>query len=264
MRWSDVEPDPRMSRALDVAGPRPEDGSQTDKKKWSSRFADQCAIMLADSIRAHRWLRGPVREGKVIVYPTEEGTKVESLTGLRGGKQKRVDVAASSPSAGLQFALSLKGGNFIDPDPAAGYGKNITGRLYEFQDEARVIHEYHPHSLLVCLYFFPVDACTDKKRTSTLAKVVQNLRSMTGRSDPLMQFSRADWSAVGLYSPEPNGAGLRPGVVRFFDVNEDPPEKGRPRIEHTMSLVELVDRTIHLYRDGDQEPMKYGEPEPEG
>src|SRR5690606_37428766 len=140
--------------------------TQTAKKNWSNRFADRCATMVADALRRQKGLT------KLEVYPKTTGEKVEFVTAAQSrGKGKKVDVAVSSLSAGLQLACSLKAGNFLDTS-GSGYGKNLTGRLYELLDETRAVHEYHPHAMIIALYLLPLAATEDKKTTSTFSRAV--------------------------------------------------------------------------------------------
>lgn len=256
--WRDLEPCSELVAALARTGPRPPASStdQNAKKNWSKAFADSCALMLADGLR----LLKPFKSK--LVHPNADGTKGEFVTtvGIGGGKGKRVDVSVSTPTAGLELAMSLKGGNFADPGDGA-FGKNLTGRLYELLDETREVHEYHPHTSIIGVYFFPLGAATDRSTHSTLAKAVAKLRSHTGRTDPLSpgQFRRFDWSAVALYTHEPL-CGIEAGVLRFFDTFENPPRTGRPKVATTLGLTNFLRRVTDIHR-GEDNQIDYAEPE---
>lgn len=233
MKWKDLEPDEAMLRALDGAAPRPEDtASRAVKNKWSGRFADQCAVMLANRLRASKTFK------KLETRPNADGSGRESVTAAgRPGRSKKVDVSVSTVSAGLQLALSLKGGNFPDPGDG-GYGKNLTGRLYELLEEVRLIHEYHPHALVLTIYFLPLGSCNDRGNTSTFARLIKKLRLNSRRDDPLLatQFNRFDHAYIGLYVPRDEPSGPARGCCRFFDVFQPPPKFGRPKIETTLGF----------------------------
>lgn len=51
MLWTDLEPEPGLLFALEHAGPRPETGSQNEKRGWSERLANACAVAIADELR---------------------------------------------------------------------------------------------------------------------------------------------------------------------------------------------------------------------
>ena len=258
MKWRDLQPDDGMLTALAKVGPRPsDDDTQTLKKNWSKSFADACAVMLANALRERRAFK------KFHVFPTPSGERAEFVTaaGTRG-KGKRVDVAVSSLVAGLQVALTLKGGNFLDAT-GSGFGKNITGRLYELLDETKAVHEYHPHSLVICVYFFPLAATEDMATKSTFAKAVAYLRGHTGRDDVLQvtQFGRFDESYIGLYVADDTDPRFAPGLCRFFDVTTSPPMLGRPRVDTTLSLEQLAQRIAKLFKGGRAQQIAYAPPE---
>jgi len=200
--------------------------------------------MFADGLRGH-----PVFK-KLAIRPNADGTGQESLTGVGGRDQKKVDVIASNLASGLQVALSLKAENFASDGK---YGRNLKNRLYELQDEVRAIHEYQPRALVVGVFFLPLDASFDKPKKSSFARTVANLRARTGRLDFSIatQLNRLDWAVVGLYVPDFSNPVFTRGTVRFFDVDQAPPLAGRPRIESTMTFEGVIDRIADEYRDDD-------------
>lgn len=280
MRWSDLKPDPRLLAALDAAdaGGRRSDAlvapAASPKVQWSNRFADACARMIADEMRRHRVFR------KLTVLPDREGSN-EPPTFVAGDKKKKVDVVASSIVSGLQVGISLKGMNFRDQS-ALNFDKNLTGRTYELQDEVRVIHGYQAAAFLVAVYFMPIGATVDKRGSrsvSSFGRVIEHLRGRTGRLDPTLasQLDRADMAAVALYVPgdeerfehgsSPEGVFeyrdvLPRGVIRYFDVLEDPPRRGRPQIGATLDLEGLVDLVVQRYEGGGTNVrIEWAEPE---
>ena len=189
-----------------------------------------------------------------------------------GDRSRKVDVVVSSIVSGLQLGFSLKGMNFRD---GAGmqFDKNLTGRTYELQDEVSVIHRYQPAAFLVALYFMPIAATVDKRSessTSSFARTITHLRARTGRIDPTLpsQMDRVDAAAIALYVPGDVETGglfdytddLPRGVVRYFDVETDPPRRGRPRIDTTLDLAGLVDRIATSAFPSD-ESVNWADPE---
>lgn len=264
--WKDLRPDERLLAALDLAdrerSPRStliERGSPSDKNNWSNSFADACARMVATAIRDQV-------ASRLTVLPDTDGTaEPPTITYQERGqmKRKKIDVLVGDLIAGLQIAISLKGVGFRDQTDL-NFGKNITGRLYELENEARRLHEYRPQAIVVGLYFMPIGAVADKKTTkspSGFADLVANLRSLTGRADPHRQdeWHRVDLGFVGLYVPgdperfttrDKDAAKRVPfeyddpfsrGVVRYFEVMTDPPRRGRPKIEDTLALEEVIE-----------------------
>jgi hypothetical protein len=203
------------------------------------------------------------------VLPTPEGPH-EPRTFVAGGQKKKLDVAVSSAISGLQVAISLKAGNFRDKE-GGQFDKNLTGRSYELQDEARLIHDYQPLALVVAVYFLPIGATTDKiSGESSFARTVVHLRRRTGRLDPALPShqGKLDQAAVALYVPgddepdRPEHNLLARGVIRYFDVNRNPPRRGRPLVEETMDLAGLVTWIASAY-DPDAAAVTWGEAEAE-
>jgi hypothetical protein len=289
-RWEELEPDPRLRKALDRAdqerGRRSQliaSGSPSDKNNWSNTFADECARMVAAALRAEPLARS------LTVLPDSDGkAEPPTITYWERGerKTKKIDVLAGDLIAGLQIAVSLKGVGFRD-QASLGFGKNLTGRLYELENETRRLHEYRPRALVVALYFVPMGATTDKKTDRTpsgFADISSSLRGLAGRSDPHRQdeWHRVDLGFVGLYVPGDieqfmarggEAAKRRPfayddvpferGVVRYFDIQRDPPRRGRPLVEETLTLDEMVARIGQAEAGPTPRETSWGEAEPD-
>jgi len=104
----------------------------------------------------------------------------------------------------------------------------------------------------------------DKKTVhseSSFARTVRHLRQRVGRIDPLIasHMGRLDMAVVALYvagDEERDKDGtvvaadtLPRGVIRYFDVRDDPPRRGRPVVASTMGLEELVDRMANEFEE---------------
>ncbi len=204
---------------------------------------------------------------KLNVLP-DDASNAEPPVFVAAEKRKRVDVVVASQVSGLQVGVSLKGMNFRD-DTGGHFDKNLTGRTYEMQDEMRLVHEYQAAAFMCAIYFLPLAACVDKSEGSSFSHTVEHLRSRTGRLDNTLpgHFAKADMSFVALYSagdiePEhPNATPAERGVIRYFNVMEAPPKRGRPRIETTLSLMDLVALVAQSYRT--VTPMQWAEAEPD-
>jgi hypothetical protein len=257
MRWSDLEPEPGIADALDHAGPRPEDGNQNEKRGWSERFANACAVTIAKELR-----RVKVLQNKRIL-PLDLKTGTEPLTPLGAGTSKRIDVTVADVLLGLEIGVSLKGLNFRDVGNG-NFDKNLTGRLYELGDEVRLIHEHLPHAFVAGIFFLPIEAAADKQKGRTsFAHTVVKLRERTGRLDPALAHHapRCDIGFVALYATGDEAEGYARGAVRFLNVMERPPFRGRPVLESTHSLSEVVEEIVA--RAMDRAHIEWADPEPE-
>lgn len=283
MRWTDLAPDPDFLTVLNDtdasaassggSAPAPRqvavDGGREPRHAWSNTFADGCAHMIAEALRQRPEFSGN------LVLPKADGPAEQAAFKV-GGKQKQIDVAVLSGLFGLRLGISLKGLNFRDRT-ALNFDKNLTGRTYELQDEVLLIHRHLPMSYLVGLYFMPVAATTDKKSDkseSSFARTVSHLRARLGRLEPLLasQMQRIDMAAVALYVPgdtEKDATGatiyedtLPRGVVRYFDVERDPPRRGLPKVETTHSLQEFAKAIADRYGQfSGSESITWAEPE---
>jgi hypothetical protein len=255
-RWAELEPEPGIRDALDHAGERPEDGDQNTKRHWSENFANACAVAVAAEFRRSGKLPGK----QVLPESLAKGT--EPVTPLGAGQSKRIDVTVVDTVMGLEIGVSLKGLNFVDKN-SGNFDKNLTGRLYEMADEVRLVHEHLPHAFMVGVVFLPLAACTDKTAAanSSFANAVVKLRSRTGRLDAALaaHAPKCDAAYVGLYAPDSMSNGIKAGVVRFLNVQESPPRRGRPVVATTMSLAEMVDQIIEMATGASS--LSWAEPE---
>lgn len=261
-RWSELEPDSAMLKALvsaDSGGTRQaaiSSKSSSDRSQWSNRFADSCAVMVADALRQNGHFN------QFEIRPNADGSGKESLTFVAAGSKKQVDVIAATLASGLQVGFSLKGLNF---GGAYSFDHNLTGRTYELMDEVSQIHEYQASAFMVGIFFIPLLSTEDKQSgPSSFARTVAHLRARSGRTEVTLpaQFRRCDFAAVGLYAAGDDGEVAERGAVRFLDVRDDPPRRGRPSIESTLSLPQLMERISSLHAS-DPLSIAWADPEPD-
>lgn len=252
LRWSDLSPEPGILDALQHAGDRVEKQKQDDKRHWSERFADGCALAIADQLRKYGLK-------KKEISPMGLGVGTEKLTPLGSGTEKRLDVTVTDAVLGLEIGVSLKGLNFRDKR-SNNFDKNLTGRLYELADEVRLVHEHLPHAFMAGIFFLPLNSVNDKKAgPSSFARTVLKLRERTGRLDPALpaHAPRCDSGYVALYTTGADG--FPAGLTRFTDVRTDPPRRGRPQVAATLSLAEMIDQIVaEATHSAD---IEWGEPE---
>lgn len=254
MKWSDLEPEPTIVDAINHAGEKGDAVTQNQKRRWSERFADGCAVAISNMLS-----NSPKLKDKKILPESLDG-KTEPLTPLGGGTKKRIDVTVTDHVLGLELGISLKGLNFIDSS-GNNYDKNLTGRLYELGDEVRVVHDHLPYAFMVGVFFLPIEAVRDKTiiAPSSFAKAVVKLRERSSRIDPLMfsQSSMCDASYVALYSVGCDA--INKGVTRFFRVTDAPSRRGRPKVGNTISLSEMISEVIDLATYSSE--VEWSEPE---
>ncbi|WOF81970.1 hypothetical protein P5704_024550 (plasmid) [Pseudomonas sp. FeN3W] len=236
LKWRDLDPEAAMVAALEKAGSFSAANSQNEKRRWSELFADQCAMMIADSVRSIECVR------KKIVLPDAQTLRTEPLVPLNSSTSKSIDVIVADRFLGLEVGFSLKGLN--TPDGKSGnYDKNLTGRLYEMSSEVSLVHKHLPQSRMIGIIFMPLESTTDKtdRAPSSFANAVLKLREMSGRLHPGIKDDNGlcDRGFVGLYAKDDVDE-IQKGAIRFFDVSMSPPKKGRPIIIDTFSLDEMT------------------------
>lgn len=240
MRWADLAPEPGIEAAVRHADAKValhKASTQNEKRHWSESFADRCAVAFADELRKAPELR------KKRILPTSLDDGTEPLTPLGAATSKRIDVTVADPVLGLEIGVSLKGLNFRDA-ASENFDKNLTGRLYELADEVRLVHEHLPHAFMVGVFFLPLPSAADKSEAanSSFANAVLKLRSRTGRLDAALaaHAPRCDAAYVALYANGVEMPDYKAGIVRFLSVDTPPPRRGRPKVETTLSLSEVV------------------------
>jgi len=228
---------------LDELEPKPVVSAvREDKQAYASALSRKLAVLVARALRP----------SFPRVLPTEDDIGHESSTGSSEGR-KRLDVKVWDDVLGLTLLVSIKTYSFKDWDNknrrAGRYTKNVKRNGLELKDEADVIHRRQPYSVVVALFFLPVDACfdgddakaSDTHGVSSFASIVRRLRVRTGRSlDPDdKRFERFDLTErlyVALYDYD----GEDRGALRFFDVMKNPPRTGLPSSSDTLTLSELM------------------------
>jgi hypothetical protein len=259
VRWSALTPDARLLSALDHTDAVQsydwcnDNGKVDDKRNWSNRFADACASLAAPIVRQGLGSLGAPPD--LVVLPTTGGS-AEPPVVLGEGSRKRIDVAVVHRLGGLRIDLSFKGLNFRDKR-GDHYDKNLTGRTYELEDELRQVRRLQPSSFVFALYWMPLLGATDKlSGESSFARTLMHLRARVHRGAPgtARDPGRLDGAGVALYAPVetalPGGDSVARGVLRCADVHVDPPRRGRPRVEATWTLDELIHDWVRVYLEG--------------
>jgi hypothetical protein len=258
-RWATLDADGRLLTALDEADrDRPYDlaeseGTVDDKRNWSNRFADACARMVAPLTRQALGALGAPTD--LVVLPTLGGS-AEPPVLLGEGSRKRIDVAVVHRLGGLRIDLSFKGLNFRDRR-GDHYDKNLTGRTYELENEIRQVRQLQPSAYIFALYWMPLPGTSDKATgESSFARTLLHLRARLHKGAPgtAREPDRLDGAGVALYAPNDlllaTGETVKRGVVRCGNAFVDPPRRGRPRLEATLSIDDIVQGWVRTYLEG--------------
>jgi hypothetical protein len=239
----------RIERELRWAGDRGSvvASSATNKKNYAEALSRALSQRFADALR-------PSFPG---ILPDIRGGGQESRA--RTGKGlKKLDVNYSTVELGLGLGVSIKTINFPD-SRTKRYTKNYTRVDNELRAEASDYHERQPYAVLCAIIFIPLDACDDGSRQfpSSFGQAVQIFRYRAGREKPVDDRTLFERVLVGLY----DASDADFGRVRFFDVMDDPPRRGRPHapksfLEGIAAIVDSYDRrnkTKFRWAEGDTE-----------
>ena len=261
--------------ALAYAGEKPAVSASREKKKnYSERLSNSIAVLLASRLRKKGGFKS------ILPNPDGQGRETGSASGAHK-KLKKTDVRYATADTGLELLVSVKTLNFRDvkksrtaPDGVVigRYTKNMVRNDHELRAEAMDHHERFPYSVLIGLFFIPVDACDDAMGAgkSSFAHAVITFRPRTGRvdvSDPPAKFERL---FIGLYDEKKAGD----LAVGFFDVASPPPRQGRvPWMDEAenarrggklLTLDQLVFEIVKEYGIRNRHYIRWADEEAEG
>lgn len=233
--------------ALLAAGPRPSgDSSQHVKKNYAQNLSNRIAVLVANHLREI----DPFDD----ILPDRSESGVESVSaGGSNKRKKRTDVRYATAATGLELLVSIKTLNFVDPRTGR-FTKNMVRNDHELRAEAMDHHERFPYSVLVALFFLPIEACDDGvSGNSSFAHAILTFRPRAGRIEPSDPPSKFERLFVGLYSSEVEAD----RDIGFFDVMSKPPRRGRPPwpSEHAahdggqlLTLEEVIEEIVKAFR----------------
>jgi hypothetical protein len=224
---------------LKASGPRPDITRPVgEKNKYAVQFANNMAKRIAEDL-------APKLSG-VTASPKRTA---RSLRGL-----KQLDVNFSNPQQGLALGVSLKSVHLRDPK-SNRYTHNMKRNEEELRIEASGYHKRQPYAVMIGVLFLPFDSCDDaKKDPSSFGSWVRHLRPYSGRSDPEDEIDRFEKLYVALY--EPNGSD-----IRFFDIEKDPPKRGRPSVKTSIDYPQFLDDIYHAYLRRNKAEFRWAEGE---
>lgn len=207
--------------------------SQAKKKNFAEALSRRLAQRFADGLRVHF--------GGIL--PDAQGKQQESVARTAKGV-KKLDVNYSTIELGLGLGVSIKTLNFRDAR-SKRYTKNYTRIDNELRAEASDYHERQPYATLVAAIFLPADSCDDGGRNSasSFGQAVRLFRSRSGRQKPVESPVLFEAVFIGIYDAD----GDRRGRVKFFDVTDAPPRRGRPSDASLIGFSDLIARIKSIY-----------------
>ena len=133
--------------------------------------------------------------------------------------------------------------------------------------EAADYHERQPYAVLCAVVFLPLDACDDgsKAAPSSFGHAIQIFRRRAGREKPVDDSTLFERILVGLYDTDGDSFGR----IVFFDVMDDPPRVGKPRVFKPLrDSIDAITDALHArnktkFRWADGETEILASPPPE-
>jgi hypothetical protein len=234
--------------ALEQAEPKPAaNADRAEKKNYAQRLSNSTAQVIADGLR----------QFYPTITPDAQGREQEARVRVASGT-KRLDVKVTDPSLGLLLSVSIKTYSFPDYTGKTGksgrFTKNVVRNDHELRGEAAVLHQRQPYSVVIGVFFTPIEAALDGvgRGLSSFAHQCATFRKRAGRgrravtglgTRAYVQFGGEDPRAdlcermfIGLYETR----GDRRGHVRFFDVENRAPEQGLPSEAQTYSFDAFI------------------------
>ena len=222
-------------------------GSATDKKNYAETLSRALSQRFADALR----------ETFAGILPDTGGAGQE-LRARTGKGLKKLDVNYSTVELGLGLGVSIKTINFRDAKTRR-YTKNYTRVDNELRAEAADYHERQPYAVLCAVVFLPLDACDDggKAAPSSFGQAIQIFRRRAGREKPVDDPTLFERILVGLYYSRVDHFGR----VAFFDVMDDPPRLGKPRV--LKSFKESIDAITDAFHSRNKTKFRWADGETE-
>ena len=115
----------------------------------------------------------------------------------------------------------------------------------ELRAEAADYHQRQPYAVMIGVLFLPDDACTGGKGNapSSFGQAVKVLRYRVGRNQPDDDATLFERIFIGLYVTEDASF----GDISFFDVQNAPPKRGRPK--GLITFEQLLDEVNRCYEE---------------
>jgi hypothetical protein len=200
------------------------------KRNFAQRLSGALAQKFSDALR-------PNFPG---IFPDLSGRGHErSQQGAEG--LKKLDVIYATAQAGLRLSISIKTINFKD-ETTKRYTKNIKRVDGELRAEASDCHKYNPYAVLVGIIFFPTDAASDGiDGRSSLKHGWDVFRRRGGRKSHDDDPSRFEVLFVGVYDTSVENF----GEVRLFEVSTEPPDRGLP--ENQLTITAVIGAILQAY-----------------
>ena len=156
---------------------------------------------------------------------------------------KSIDVAFNIEGLFLGLGISVKTVGL--PEARHGYVHNLKRVSEEWALETINYHRYMPFSIIIGMFFIPIDAARDRVQRSSLARSIGHFAPSSGRRDHREYDELMERIYVGLYQPKPCPLY---GTVRFIDVAHEVPTSGLPDKSTLRTFEDVKDELVQLFK----------------
>lgn len=165
------------------------------------------------------------------------GTNAASASGI-----KSVDVAFNIEGLFLGLGLSVKVVGL--PEKNRGYTHNLKRVSEEWNLETVNYHRYMPYSIIVGMFFLPVEAMTDRKQKTSLSTALDHFRGFRGRADHRDDIDLMEEIYIGLYEP----SGEKAGTVFFVGADLALGPRRIPKSADRKTFEEVKEDLVHHFK----------------
>lgn len=169
------------------------------KRQYSDDLSREFSLALTESLCTHF-------PGTTAGFGG--GVDVPTATGF-----KSVDVVFTIRGAGLGLGISVKTVGL--PETGQGYTHNLKRFSEEWTLETILLHRYQPFSIVVGVFFVPVEALWDRVQVTSLSRVLRHFHPFAVREHVNADAELMEGAYIGVYIPD----GPNKGFVRFLSVD---------------------------------------------
>lgn len=217
-----------LSRELATVPPPAANPSTSQKRQYSDDLSRVFSVALEVSMRTH-FPHTASGEGT--------GTNAASASGI-----KSIDVAFNIEGLFLGLGLSVKVVGL--PEEGRGYTHNLKRVSEEWNLETVNYHRYMPYSIIVGMFFLPVDAMTDRKQKTSLSASLNHFRGYRGRSDHRDDPDHMEEIYIGLYEP----GGEKAGDVFFLGSDLSLGPREIPKSADRKTFEDVKDDLVRRFK----------------
>lgn len=165
------------------------------------------------------------------------GTNAASASGI-----KSIDIAFNIEGLFLGLGISVK--VVGRPEEGRGYVHNLKRVAEEWTRETVDYHRYMPYSIIVGMFFLPVDSMSDRTQKTSLCATLEYFHRLRGRKDHRDDPDLMEEIYIGLY--ESKGAHM--GSVFFVRADELIGNRDPVPVARRLAFEDVKEELVTLFK----------------